>query len=209
MPAPVTRVIPLATNVNSTIKNYLAQSAISVNDWVELNSSGSVQRASQTSGNRIVGMALAAAVAGSVQTIPVQTGGVVTASGWNFPNIGQPVYGGQFPGLAVQDVSFITEGYVTEIGIALGSNQLQIGIKAPVLVSVSATSALALASKTVFAALATKATLDTNAYPNDGTGELAVFTSPGVLGAVSNLILPTVGGTILTDNSLISGSDYS
>jgi hypothetical protein len=205
-----TRVIPLAINpANQTLKNFLANSDISVGDALEMASDGTVKRADQTSAGTVVGIATQTASAGSLQTISVQATGNVVQGSWNFTNIGQPVFvDPSTPGNLTQNIGTVTEGYLKQVGTAFGGNQVALGIVAPVLVSISATSTLALSSKGIVNALAGYAALDPVGTAANGVGQLAVFTSAGAIAKAGGLILPSVGGTILTDNSLIAAGDY-
>jgi len=198
-----------ALSIGQTVdfKMFLTNSALAVGDVVALDSSGTLVKADRSDPARlaVVGFMKNATTSGLAVSTPVQVTGIIQKIGWNFTSFGQPVFV-DTDGTLTQDISgFNNTDHILEVGIAVGVNQVMIGIKEPISVGVQMNSRYSVTSKALFQVTNNKTNLSAAART---PGKLAVWTDSTTIGSTDNLTVPNETGTILTDASTIVGVDY-
>lgn len=204
----VKKVLPLQAGTRPETKNFLTSAVIAVGQAVAMNPAGQLVVADRTSKDTsyVVGFATKASIGGSIVTIPTQVGGNLAAAGWNFTQIGKPVYLDTAGNLVQVTSGFPEESYLVEVGLVLGANQIMVRPQPPKLLKAISDEQLALASKVVFQELAKKATLDPN--KSRLTGKLIQFTDDSTIATIDDVNRPAEGGTLLTNNSMLGCVDY-
>jgi hypothetical protein len=199
------RALPISQAAD--FKTFLTNSTLAVGDVVALDSSNLLVEADRSNPARlsIVGFMKSATTSGPVVSTPVQVAGIVQKAGWNFTSLGQPVFV-DLNGALTQDISgFNTTDHILEVGIAVGANQIMIGIKEPISVGVQMNSRYSVTSKSLFQVTSNKTNISAAAHT---PGKLAAWTDSTTVGSVDNLTIPNETGAILTDASTIVGVDY-
>ena len=205
----VKKILPLQASTRPETKNFLTSSVISIGDPLAINSGGQVVpadcNAKETS--HVVGFATKAHTGGTVVTTPVQVGGNLAAVGWTFTEIGQPVFLDIAGGLTQDTSAFPETAYITEVGIAIGANQIMVKPKAPVLLKVINDENLAVASKVIFSSLDKAAKRDKT--KTNQTGVLVQFKADGeTLETLDGVSAPAEDGVLLTNNSMLECVNY-
>jgi len=184
-------------------QNYLTLVALAVGDIVALDNTGMAVKANQAIATQtVIGVSTNTTTGGSLQTVVVQTRSLFTFAGYTFTP--GPVY--VLAGALTQNVALLAyPDKLIVLGLAVTTSQVQVGVQPATELQLSATSVSAPTSALVFQELQNRPKIATA-----GTvGKLAVFSAGDTLASADSLTIPSQGGTILTDQSKIDGTDFS
>lgn len=201
----IKKVLPLQASTRPETKNFVTSAILNVGDAVALNSAGQLVRADHTAKatSHAVGFATKAHSGGTVITIPVQFGGIISSNSWNFTQQGQPVYLNTNGGVTQNTSSFPETSFLVELGIAVGHNQIAVRPQSPRLLKAIQDEQLALSSGAVF-----KQFLQRDQSKTLEEGKLTTITGGNTITTLDDVHLPTEGGTLLTTNSELICVDY-
>lgn len=201
----IKKVLPLQASTRTETKNFVTAAVLTVGDAVALDSGGQLTRADRTNKttSHVVGIVTKASTGGTVVTIPVQTGGIFSSVAWSFSNLGQPVYLDINGGLVQDSSAFPNTSYLTQVGIAVGVNQISIRCEAPILLQAQEDDQLAMASGRIFKQFIQK---DQSKTLEDT--KLSYVVNGNTITTKDDVNLPAEGGTLLTNNSMLECVDH-